>query len=858
MYNKFQQKMDQIIQKYNTKTAITYLKTNGEEEKRSFSEVGVFIHGAAGDFQEMGLVRGDRVAIVSPHSPYAVFMGLALAYSGMTIVLIDAALPSEEIEQLIEFSDVRAVFTTEKIYTEIIGKYMYPCFSLEQGLKVVPFDAEKRTCSGIAPTVDPEEDVIAILFSSGTTDQMKGIKVTYKSVLKAQEVIVRLAGLEDYMSYLLVLPFNHIGGFAGATSYFMTGCELGFIEDVNPSKLADGLLRYQPHYFVMVPKVFEVMEERIREKLHEKGKLVERTINFLLNLSGFLRKHFGIKIGKKIFKGITSQVFGKNIYGLGTGASPCKESTAEFFLNLGLEWANMYATTEGNVPIASTGVHDRYPADSIGNVNANPEIQIKINNPDEDGVGEILVKSELIMKGYFRQPDLTKKAFEDGYFKTGDYGFVDKKGYLHLTGRIKESIVLRTGKKVSPVDVDDYYTRRLPDVELASRGIANAEGYDEIFLFAEDKSYSSSEKEIIAEKLRNLSIQAPSMYKIKNVYFIEEIPKTIVGKVKRFSMEIPAEGQPLKEEEKKKDVTGKIVQSKSDKEILFEVINRIAENDNNREYNGEEKLESDIGMDSLSLFEMCVALQEQTGTSIEGYLYEDITVGEVLDLLKSGTDGMRQGEDITQYPYEKTKRIQRNFRRFRKLSKHFWDIEALGVEKLDFSKQYIFCPNHESHFDGMWIMTCLPEQIQEKMCSMAADYLFEKRIYRFGVEIMGGIPVHRGGNTTIAMNRIYDCLVKEGYSVLIHPEGTRTRNGKLGEFKLGAAELSKKSSVEIVPVHISGARQIYPPDKKYPRFSKENGKKRKLVIRFGNPIATANKSEQEITNEIRKHMREKM
>ena len=495
MYAQFQYKINNVIQKYNTKTALTYMKNNGKDETMTFSEIGDFVYNAAKEFERIGLGRGDRVAIISPHSPYAIFMGMALAYSGIIVVLIDATLSLEEIERLLEFSDVKAIFTTFKIYGAVRSVYNYPCFSLEQGLKIVPFDTKKSNCHDLSPTKDLEDDVIAILFSSGTTDQMKGIKVTYKSVLIARKVFVRLAGLEDYMTYLLVLPFNHIAGFTGAMTFFLTGCQIGFIEDVNASKLTNGLLHFQPYYFAMVPAVYEVMEQKIRAKIHERGKIAEETINLLLKLSGFFRKYLGLNIGRKLFKGITSQVFGENIFGLGTGASPCKKSTAEFFLNLGLEWANLYATTETSVPIVATGVHDCYPADTIGNVKAHPEIQIKIGNPDKNGIGEILVKSELMMKGYFRQPELTKAVFEDGYFKTGDYGFIDKKGYLHMTGRIKESIVLRTGKKISPSDVDEYYSSRMSGIEFASRGVPyEDESYDEIHLFVEVKCYSVIEK----------------------------------------------------------------------------------------------------------------------------------------------------------------------------------------------------------------------------------------------------------------------------------------------------------------------------------------------------------------------------
>lgn len=275
---------------------------------------------------------------------------------------IDISLPAEDIEKLLEFSDVRALFASRKEYDRLNRKALrdIPCFSLDKGLTVSAFQDTKTISFTREATSDPQPDVAAIIYSSGTTGEMKGVMVPYESVLKAQAVVERLAGLHDQTKYLLVLPFNHIAGFTSALTYYLTGCELGFIENVDPTKLQAGLKKFEPHYFVMVPKVYEVMEQKIRAEIRSKGAVVYAFLMFLLKVSGFFRKHFGINFGRKMFKGITKEVFGGNIFGLGTGASPCKPETAEFFLNLGVMWANFYASTETNVPIAATGILDRY------------------------------------------------------------------------------------------------------------------------------------------------------------------------------------------------------------------------------------------------------------------------------------------------------------------------------------------------------------------------------------------------------------------------------------------------------------------------------------------------------------------
>ena len=853
-YHEYVKRLNTIISSYSNKNAVTYMRNNGSSDKLTFKEIGNFIHDSVESFKKINLVSGDRVAVISVQSPWVVIISLALTYSGITIVPIDASLPYEEIEKLLDFSDVKALFTTTKLYNcfskKIIGHI--PCFNLDNGLAVTAFSADHANCFGSPPTSDPETDVIAILYSSGTTGQMKGVKVTYKSVLKARTVVERLMRLQDYMSYLLVLPFNHIAGFTSAMTFFLTGCEIGFIEDVDSSKLQSGLQKFQPHCFVMVPKVYEVMEQKIRTAIRAKGAVIYHIINVLLKFSGYIRKYLGINIGKKIFKSITKEVFGENIFGLGTGASPCKPETAEFFLNLGVIWANFYATTETNVPIAATGVFDRYPSNTIGNINRHPEIEIKIRNKDNSGIGEITVKSDLMMKGYFRRHDLTEEAFENGFFKTGDYGYIDKKGYLHITGRMKESIILENGKKVSPSDVDDYYLSRISEHDIASRGIANEkEQCDEIHLFIADNNYTEAKQKTVISLFEQLSRSAPSMYKLSGIHFVPFIPRTSVGKVKRFCLEIQDEA--IKKTTVKKPVVSD--ESVSIFDSVCNCIRRLQDLDTSFKITDTMRLKEDIGMDSLNIFEMCVELDEKYNTSIESMLHINITVSEIIKIIEAGNENVSAVNDASDYPIKRTDKDYRLFNRFMKISSMIWKFEVFGKENISPDENYIFCPNHESHFDGMWVIGNLDNRIRHSICSIAADYLFEKKMYRQGVIFMGGIPVHRSGNTTTAMKRAYECISKEGYNLLIHPEGTRTRNGSLGTFKQGAAKLSIESGVKIIPVCINGAYEIFPPHKYIPHlFDWKHFRRYPLQIKFGKPIAPNCKTAEEITEEIRQQI----
>lgn len=692
---------------------------------------------------------------------------------------------------------------------------------------------------------------------------MKGIMTTYASVLQAREFFVDLSGLTPDMSYLLVLPFNHIAGFTGALTYLLTGCTIGLIENVNASKLQSGLRSFEPNYFAMVPKVYEIMEQKIRQKFHEKGAGVEFIFNTMLKISGFLRKNFGCKIGRKLFQSVLSDVFGKNIHGIGTGASPCPSKTTEFFLNMGIEWANLYASTETSVPITATGIHDRYPVGTVGNVNRHKGISIKIHNPDKNGVGEIYVKSVLMMKGYFRDPIATQEAFDGDYFKTGDSGYIDEQGYLYVTGRVKEAILLPTGKKVSPTDLDQLYQPLCPEgCTLASCGISvTGTGYDEIHVFIEAPTLAEEEKGRIKNKIMMLSGMGSVIYPVKAVHFISKIPLTSVGKVKRFKLKELIHGEQALEIQNELSAEPQTVRDII-KDIIFEINQRPVEILTDESY-----LKEDLGLDSLSMFELSVAIETALNIQIMENLGDVKTFGELV-ALASGihkTNACNKHYNIQNYPVKKNRRKEWVLHLLMWISCHLWSFEISGEENIPSNGNFILAPNHESHLDGIWVWTAICMGIRNKtilnavdfrkICCLAKEEHLEHGFSKFFMSLVGGIPVDRTGNTLPALKRCEECL-KNGYYVLIHPEGTRTRDGEIKHFKKGAAEMAFRTGTTIIPVTITGAREIYKPENKLPKvFNKKNHSRYKLSISFGEAISPAEQNVCEMTTSLEKRVR---
>ena len=197
---------------------------------------------------------------------------------------------------------------------------------------------------------------------------------------------------------------------------------------------------------------------------------------------------------------------------------------------------------------------------------------------------------------------------------------------------------------------------------------------------------------------------------------------------------------------------------------------------------------------------------------------------------------------------------------FRLAGKFFFrnmDFEITGLENIVKGESYIFCPNHQTHTDGLWVWTALGDKCPDidSIGCMAKKEHLGTSLTRFMLTVLGGIPVDRTGNTTDSFERSLE-YIREGNSFLIHPEGTRTRDGNLGSFKQGAAKLSKATGVSIVPVAISGGFEAWPYNKTLPSFRDKQGRKRRIKIRFLKPIPPEGKTAEEITELARREITE--
>ena len=849
-YQDYVAKINDSFSYYAQKGAVTCLKKDGIERTLTYQEVYGIIQELGKKLGEIELIRADRIAVISKHTPGAVVLNLALAYLGYTAVLLDAGLPKEELERLVIYADVAALFTAEEVYCSLDEgvKKDIPCFNMQEGFVYELFEDSVKICT--KKVAEPRcTDTIAIIFSSGTTAQMKGIMVTYHSILYAHKYMLQYTNLNSDATFLDVLPSNHIAGYSSAMSCFLTGTELGFISDMSAENLLSGFLTYKPTNFIMIPKVYEVMKNKIVDAIEHKPAPVTWYAKTAMRVCGSVREKTGVKL-RFLTKPIWKAALGSNMKICGCGTLPCSEELMRFYLNLGIDFVNVYGATETGFPITAANCNDKYPIYGTGNVGQFDEVEIEIHQPDKEGIGEIRVKTPLIMKGYFKEPELTEQSFDErGFFKTGDLGYVDTAGNLYVTGRIKESILLHSGKKVSPIDVDRYYQAAVPGVVIACCGIEIAGGYDGIYLFVEKGTHTENEVSHAVECLRTAS-RNTAMYKAEQVVAVDKIPVTTVGKVKRYLLKDMV--QIVSDETGKDNVSEKT----SNFALLADIVRRLVSEEAGRNIDRAVSLRR-LGLDSLGFFQFCVEAEGVLGVEISERISLESSIDEVLELAGRGVEKNEGMSDISNWPKKKGEKEKRYLRKFFRRSKRLWKLTIKGAENIPAESRLLFCPNHESYFDALWVAGVLQENgyDMESFCCLAAKHLKEKRLMKKAFYALGGIPVDRSGNVAPAIRRAEECLHEENCMMLIHPEGTRTRIGKLGEFKYGAAKMAKETGTKIIPVCINGAYEIFPPSAKLPKvFNFRKLRRYPLELCFGPAIDPEGMTAEEITGKIREYI----
>ena len=406
-------------------------------------------------FLSLGVKKGDKIIVSGKNSVAWAVTYIAVQYAGCTVVPLDSSLHDEDFIKFAKFSDSVVLVADNDRMKKVAGALpMLGYASLEENgtyPSIMTLSAPYR--DGHVMT---EDDVAAILFTSGTTGTPKGVMLTNKNIVS--DIFISQANMNIYPTdvFYAILPIHHA---YTMLAVFMEGLGSGasvvFGKKLVVSQMLKELKEAKVTMFLGVPMIFNKLYAGLLAGVRKKGVVVYGLIRFLMGISGFLKKAFGLKVGKKMFGFLLKNLSLENCRICICGGGPLPSSTFQGFNELGLDFVQGYGLTETS-PITHLNPIYAFKVESVGKNVALTEA--KIVDADSEGNGVIYIKGPQVMKGYYKNQEATDEILDkDGWINTGDVGHIDSEGYLYLTGRAKSIIVTDGGKNVFPEEIEDKF-----------------------------------------------------------------------------------------------------------------------------------------------------------------------------------------------------------------------------------------------------------------------------------------------------------------------------------------------------------------------------------------------------------------
>ena len=515
--------------KYKDKIAIRE-KKNKKIVSYTYGQLRDDVYALGTKLIDMGL-KDKHIAIVGENSYNWIVSYLAIITGVGVAVPLDKELDSEQISKLLEKGDASAVLFSKGFLSsidEIIenSKLEFAaCLNdTDKYTDVQTLINEGRQLINEGSTVYEDSivnvnELNVIMFTSGTTGFNKGVMISQNNLLVNIEVACKAFGINH--KTVAVLPFHHIyENVCGMIAPITVGMTL-FIND-SLKYLSKDLKLAQPELEIMVPLFLETMEKSIRVEL--KRMNLEKTFENSIKFSNFLLK-FGIDLRRLLFRKVHAN-FGGKLKAIVCGGAALKPELITFFGDIGITIHNGYGITECT-PLISVNLNKKGDHFSVGKIISS--CQVKIDNKNEEGIGEILVKGPNVMMGYYKDDESNEKSFTNGWFRTGDYGSIDADKNLVICGRKKNLIVLSNGKNVHPEELEGYIYEMMPYVKESLVYIdKNKKGSEVISTYVYlDQDFSSGKsleelESILKEDLKKVNKKLPSFKKIQHIYIKEE------------------------------------------------------------------------------------------------------------------------------------------------------------------------------------------------------------------------------------------------------------------------------------------------------------------------------------------------
>ena len=491
------------------------------------------------------VTRGEAIGLLSENRPEWGKIYLAILACGGMVVPIDSLLKKDELAHVIAESRVSRLFVSSRyhpIADQAIG-------GLEHRPKLIRIETiPVEMAQGFEPEPDDNPDApAALIFTSGTTGRSKRVILTHRNILSDVEGCVKRIPFGVGDRFLSVLPLHHtFEATAGFLAPLLNGSAIYYVKAINSREIIDGIKRHRITRFISVPLLYEKLYHGILNAV-DKAPIPKRAlIRLSMRSTKALYSITGINIGKRLFRSLRQKAGLDSIISMVSGGAPLPAEIARNFNLMGLTLAEGYGLTETSPALALNPI-DRIKYGSVGPPLDN--VEIKIDDPDETGAGEIIARGPMITPGYRDNPEETARLIRNGWLHTGDVGRFDQDGYLYISGRMKNLIVSAAGKNIYPEEIESQLLRSPLIIEAMVWGKKVDSGREEVaaLIYPDFETLSArlgkkaeeitdnDVRTVLDPEVKLLSAEMADYKRVKHIDYIrQEMEKTSTKKIKRY------------------------------------------------------------------------------------------------------------------------------------------------------------------------------------------------------------------------------------------------------------------------------------------------------------------------------------
>ena len=884
MRSTFCERLIESATNHRNRVAMTSLDPGGAQDV-TYGEMLAQVRSIAYRLSVERVGPGDRVALIGENHPQWAMAYFAILYRGAIAVPLDPAGSIEALSAFIEGSDPKLVFVS---FTSL-SKFRAICDRLGRQIPAVVLRASSPSNGAVdglaryetwaqspttpefdaAPPAARPDDIAILMYTSGTTGVPKAVPLTHHNIYAESRAVEEAMKITEKEVVLGLLPLFHV--YSQIVTLWLVpiiGARVIYITELSSAEIERGLKVGRVTALIGVPRIWYLFHKKIFDAVRTRSLFARWMFSTLLTINGWLRDRLGLNAGRLLFARVHRGFGGKLWITVSAGAS-FDANVARDFHRLGFTLLQGYGLTE----TAGAATATRFEDNLIGSVGTPLDgVEVKIDQPNEEGIGEVWIRGPIVSPGYYRNPEANREAFTpDGWFRSGDLGRLDKQNHLFIVGRKKDVVKLPNGKNVYPDDVEEHYAHSPMVSEICVLGVrdqsspfAHAEKLAAVIVpdFEYLKRHQiANAREAIRWELDNLGRELPEYQRVKD-YLIraESLPRTTTRKVQRFELQKQIEGSGTGQEQIRpanrfvftaQDRT--LMESPSGRAVLAAIIKHGREATDETEIHPQMNLELDLGLDSLARAECIVSIERTLGVEFDSaQASAALTVGDLVSLTERRKDsslslaepaaGLNWSEILANADTE-TDDLRPIFehrpvamavsitllRLVNFAARLLLRLKVEGHESLTaLPVPFLICPNHQSYLDPILICSTYPRRMLQQIFHVGASEYFTSPLMAWLARRLKIVPVDPDTHLLRAM-RAGAAGLRAGKILNIYPEGQRSFDGLLHEFKDGAAILATELNLLIVPVAIDGTYRVWPRKSRRLRLAQ-------VKIRFGAPI----------------------